>query len=122
MSESGIAEQHVYFFQRGSGNCYKVGKSKEPEKRRRNLQTGSAEELRPCRCVATSDASALETTYIHQLLDDRRVGEQEFFWVTEQELDKAIDEALRFVEEATTLFSEAKQLAKHKPDGQMRDP
>ena len=55
-------------------------------------------------------------------MDHRRLGEQEFFWVTPQELDEAIAEASRFVEEATPLFSEAKKLAKHRPDEHMRDP
>jgi hypothetical protein len=121
MGKGMAGQQHVYCFQQGSRDCYKIGKSKEPEKRRRKLQTGSAEGLRPCRCIPTPDATALEK-YIHHLLDGRRTGEQEFFWVTEQELDQAIAEAVKFVEATSDLFSEAKELAKHKPDTEMRDP
>jgi hypothetical protein len=114
-------QQYVYCFQKGSGDCYKVGKSKEPEKRRRKLQTGSAEELRPYRSIPTSDALALET-YIHQLLDAKRTGSVEFFWVTAQELDQAIAAAVRFVDAANPLFSDAKKFSKNKPSLEMVDP
>jgi hypothetical protein len=65
---------HVYCYQIGSGNCYKVGRTKKlPDKRMREFATDSPVKPQLYRDVETENASGLEK-YILQLLDGKRHG------------------------------------------------
>ena len=106
----------------GSGNCYKVGRTKNsPERRKSQFSTGSPMKLHLYRDVETESASELET-YIHQDLDPCRAENGEFFNVTAQELDDAVDRAVAFMKELQPLVREAKQLCRKKPNDTMVKP
>jgi hypothetical protein len=114
--------KHVYCYQIGSDNCYKIGRTKgAPDKRMRGFATGSPAKLKLYRDELTENASALEQ-YIHQLLDASRTENGEFFKVTAQELDDAIDQAVTFMKELLPLLDGAKKLRRKKPDETMIDP
>jgi hypothetical protein len=114
--------KHVYCYQLGSGNCYKVGRTKNPpEKRMREFATGSPLKLSLYRDIETENSSDLET-YIHQLLDAKRAENGEFFNVTAKELDEAVDRAVAFMGEFQPLLSEAKKLCRKKPNNTMAEP
>jgi hypothetical protein len=107
--------EHVYCFQLASGNCFKVGRTKNsPEERKRGLSTGSPERLVPYRNVETENAPGLEA-YIHQLLDDKRAANGEFFNVSSRELDEAVDQAVAFIAESLPLRREADELRQRMP-------
>jgi len=104
--------ENVYCFQLGNSDCFKVGRTKNsPEDRRRAFSTGSSESLKLYRTVETEYASELEK-YIHQLLDAKRAENGEFFHVTAQELDLAIEDARAFVEKVQPVIYQAEQLRK----------
>jgi hypothetical protein len=114
--------KHVYCYQLGSGNCYKVGRTKNPpEKRKQALATGSPVKLNLYRDIKTENPSSLEK-YIHQLLDPKRAENGEIFNVTAQELDDAVDQAVAFVEEFQPLLHEANKLRRKPPNETMVDP
>jgi Meiotically up-regulated gene 113 len=107
--------EHVYCFRLGTGNCYKVGRTKNsPEERKRGLSTGSPEKFEPYRDIETENAPELEA-YIHHLLDEKRAANGEFFNVSSQELDEAVDQALAFLAESQPLCREADELKQRKP-------
>lgn len=113
--------QYVYCYQFGSGDCYKIGKTKHPpEKRKRGIATGSPVDIKPYRTVETDDASTLET-YVHHLLRAKR-GRGEFFSVSRRELDDAVDQAVVFVNELQPLRRKAKNLRRIKPNETMLGP
>jgi hypothetical protein len=102
--------ENVYCFQLGNSDCFKVGRTKNsPEDRRRAFSTGSAESLKFYKTVETEYPCELEK-YIHQLLDAKRAENGEFFHVTAQELDLAIEDARAFVESVQPLIYQAEQL------------
>ncbi|MDP9054872.1 MAG: GIY-YIG nuclease family protein [Acidobacteriota bacterium] len=108
--------KNVYCYQVGSGDCYKIGKTKNhPEKRKREFATGSPEKLELYRTEPTENASGLGT-YIHQLLAARRTENGEFFRVTRKALDDAVDEAVAFMNASSQLLREAKKLRRRKPN------
>lgn len=114
--------KHVYCYQFGSDECYKVGLTKNPpEKRMRGFASGSPMKLKLYRVVETEYASSLEK-HIHQLLDGKRTENGEFFHVDRQELDDAINEAEAFISESQPLLREAKKLSRKKPNDTMVDP
>jgi hypothetical protein len=107
--------ENVYCVQRGDSDCFKVGRTKNsPEDRKRGFSTGSSEKFKLYRTIRTGYARELEK-YIHQLLDSRRAENGEFFHVTAQELDLAVEDAQAFVEKAQPLIDQAEQLRKEKP-------
>lgn len=107
--------EHVYCYQFGTGDCYKVGRTKhQPEKRKRGFATGSPVKFKLYRDVRSENAPDLER-YIHQLLAVKRAPNGEFFDVTPQELDEAVDRAVSFVREFEELFGQANELRKKKP-------
>lgn len=113
--------KHVYCFQVGSSDCYKIGHSKDPEKRKRGLETGSREKLHRRRDIETDNALGLEK-YIHQLLALKRAPSGEFFNVTEKELDDALNLAQEFMKEFQPLFDEAKKLRRKKTSNTILKP
>ncbi len=111
--------EHVYCYRLGCGNCFKVGRTKnDPEERKRGLATGSPVKLNFYRDIETKYSSKLER-YVHQLLDEKRAENGEYFNVTAQELDEAVDRAVSFVEESEPLLSEAKKLQHRHPNDTM---
>jgi hypothetical protein len=107
--------ENVYCVQLGDSDCFKVGRTKNsPEDRKRGFSTGSSEKFKLYRTIKTEYARELET-YIHQLLDSRRAENGEFFHVTAQELDLAVEDAQAFVEKAQPLIHLAEYLRKEKP-------
>jgi hypothetical protein len=104
----------VYCYQFGDEDCYKIGKTKlHPEERKRGFATGSPVDITLYRRVETDDPSVLET-YIHHLLGARR-SKGEFFRVSRQDLDKAVDEAAALVHELQPLLQKANELRRTKP-------
>lgn len=102
--------ENVYCLQLGCGNCFKVGRTKNsPADRRRGVATGSPEKLNLYKEIPTEYAPELER-YIHQLLDEKRAENGEYFHVTEQELNDAVNRAVAFVEKAQPLVGEANRL------------
>jgi hypothetical protein len=114
--------EHVYCFRVGSRNCFKVGRTKStPEKRKRNVSTGSFEKLSVYRDIPTEDASSLET-YILHLLDEKRAENGDFFHVTEEELNSAVDEAVSFFAEFQPLRGQAEAMKSRIPRETMAKP
>jgi hypothetical protein len=114
--------QHVYCYQMGSGNCFKVGRTKNPPERRKSqFSVGSPVKPHLYRDIETENASELET-YIHQDLDPSRAENGEFFNVTAQELDVAVDRAVAFMKELQPLVRDTKQLYRKKPNDTMVKP
>jgi hypothetical protein len=116
--------KNVYCFQSGSGDCYKIGLTKgEPKRRKKGFSTGSPVKFKsePYRTIASEHASQLEK-YIHRLLDPKRAENGEFFNVTPQELDAAVDEAVAFIEQSRPLVLNAKRLCRKKPTDENVEP
>jgi hypothetical protein len=105
--------KHVYCYQVGSDNCYKIGRTKNPpDERMRGFATGSPVRFTLYRDIKTENSSGLEK-YIHHLLDPKRAENGEFFNVDAQELDDAVDQAVTFMEEFQPLRREANKLRRH---------
>jgi hypothetical protein len=99
--------EHVYCFRRGSEDCFKIGRTCGlPENRKPGISTGSPLRLNLHRTVETENSVDLEM-YIHKLLDQRRTENGEFFNVTAEELDSAVDRAIAFMGEFQPLSQEA---------------
>ncbi len=114
--------EHVYCYQLGRGDCFKVGRTKnDPEERKRGFAAGSPVKLTLYRKIETEYPSSLEK-YIHQLLDERRAENGEIFNVTAQELDDAVDRAVAFVEEFQPLLHEADNLRRNRRTTRWRNP
>jgi len=115
------SQVYCFHYQIGSGNCYKVGLTKNPpEMRLKGLATGSPVRPTLYRTVETEDARRLEK-YIHKLLDAKRAN-GEFFFVTQQALNDAVDKAEAFVKECQQVLPEAKKLRRRKPNDTMAEP
>lgn len=112
----------VYCYRVGSQDCFKVGRTRNaPHKRKMGLSTGSPHVLELYREVPTDDAPSLEK-YIHWLLDPKRAANGEFFNVSQQELDNAIEEARSFRNEALPALQEAKKLKRKRPTNRIVEP
>lgn len=115
---------YVYCFQyrTRSDSCYKVGLTKNPpEMRIKGLRTGSPVKPTLYREVETESPSGLEN-YIKYLLDAKRAPNGEFFYVTQQELDDAVDNAQAFMERCRQVLPKARELCRKKPNGTMAEP
>jgi predicted phage-related endonuclease len=114
--------KHVYCYRAGSGDCFKIGRTKNPpEKRMQGFATGSPVKLDLYRDVQTEYPSELEN-YIHKLLDLKRAENGEFFYITAEEVDEAINESIRVVEELQPLIGEAETLRQQEPSEQIAEP
>jgi Meiotically up-regulated gene 113 len=112
----------VYCYQRGTEDCYKIGRTKvTPEKRKQGFSTGSSLKLTLRRTEKTAHPTKLEK-YIHMLLSAKRAENGEFFFITKQEADAAFDAAVAFVSEAQELIENAAKVRKRKPTGAMLYP
>jgi T5orf172 domain len=110
----------VYCYRAGALNTFKVGlTTNAADKRMRNVQTGSWEELSIYRQIETDHALALERR-IHKLLDSYRATKKsEYFHVTTDQLDKAIKDAQLFLAEYLPVVEQAKKLHRQKPTAEM---
>lgn len=114
--------KHVYCFQVGCQNCYKIGRTKNPpHQRMRGVATGSQFKLQLYKDIETDDAAGLES-YIHMLLDPKRAENGEFFHATREEIDEALGEAEAFVRELQPLLRQAKRLGKKRPTDTLLEP
>jgi hypothetical protein len=117
-----MAFKHVYCFQVGSEDCYKIGLTKNtPTKRMRGFATGSPSKFREYRVEATEHPRALEQ-HIHTLLSTKRAENGEFFYATREEVDRAFDKAVAFVSECQPLVAAAKKLREQKPADTVAEP
>jgi hypothetical protein len=108
--------EHVYCFQVGSDNLFKVGRSKNPpEKRKPGLSTGSPVKLHLYRDIETENSADIEA-YIHRLLDAKRTENGEFFNVTAQELDEAVNRGVEVMNEFQPLYRQASALRQKPPN------
>ena len=106
---------NVYCFQLGDTGFFKIGKSVNPNQRKRALSTASPVELIERRCEPSEHPEALEK-YVHELLEPKRViNRREVFDVTMQEVSEAFATAVPIVNEAQKLLHQAAALAKNKP-------
>ncbi|MGD0496898.1 MAG: GIY-YIG nuclease family protein [Bryobacteraceae bacterium] len=105
----------VYCFQLGDTGCFKIGRSVNPNQRKRAFSTASPVELIERRCEPSEHPEALEK-YVHELLEPKRViNRREVFDVTMQEVSEAFATAVPIVNEAQKLLDMAAALAKNKP-------
>src|SRR5438270_5385723 len=101
--------KHVYCFQVGSDDCYKIGLTKNPpEKRMRGFQTGSPAKFTLVRAETTEHPHAMEK-HIHGLLSANRAENGEFFYARRAEVDAAFDRAMNFVAELQPLLADAER-------------
>jgi hypothetical protein len=108
--------EHVYCYQVGSKNCYKIGRTKNlPEERKRGFATGSPDKPNLYLDIETENSADLET-YIHHLLDEKRTENGEFFNVTKKELDEAVGQAKAFMSEFQPLYRQATTLRQKPPN------
>jgi hypothetical protein len=106
---------HVYCFQLGDTNCFKIGHSIEPDDRKCAFKTASPVEFIERRREPSPHAEELEN-YIHYLLEPRRVKHRrELFDVTMEEVTEAFEQAIPIVNETQRLLAEADALGKKKP-------
>jgi hypothetical protein len=82
--------------------------------RKRGFATGSPAKPRLHKEIPTDHASGLER-YIHQLLDEKGAENGEIFYVTAQELDDAVNEAVAFLGKSQPICREADKLQRRKP-------
>jgi hypothetical protein len=110
----------VYCYRAGTLNTFKVGQTSDAAiKRMRNVQTGSWEELSIYRQIETDHASHLERR-IHKLLDSYRATKKsEYFHVTTDQLDKAVEDAQLFLAEYLPVIQEVKKLHRQKTTSEM---
>ncbi|PWT97640.1 MAG: hypothetical protein C5B51_30930 [Terriglobia bacterium] len=114
--------KHVYCFQVGSEDCFKIGLTKNtPKKRARELATGSPSKLTERRVEATEYPRALERR-IHTLLSAKRAENGEFFRATWQEVETAFNNALEFVRESQPLVAAANKMRAQKPTPTVAEP
>jgi hypothetical protein len=112
----------VYCFRVGLEDCFKIGRTKNPpELRMKSVSVGSPHRLTLHREVKTNDPPSLER-YIHWLLDPHRAENGEFFNVSEEELDHAIEEAESFLAQSVPVLQEAKKLQERRPTNRTLEP
>lgn len=109
------ALKHVYCFQLGSEDCYKIGRTKNPpEKRMREFSTGSPARFTLYRVERTEHPAALEK-HIHGLLCARRAENGEFFYAPRHEVDAAFEDGIAFIAELQPLVAQVMRLKELKP-------
>lgn len=107
----------VYCYRAGTLDLFKVGHTKNPAAMRmKNVQTGSWEVLSIYREIDTAHAPRLLEDRIHKLLAAYRTKKSEFFHVTTELLDRAVDDAQAFLTGYLPVIQQVKKLQRHKPD------
>ena len=107
--------KHVYCFQLGDADCFKIGRSVSPDKRKGAFSTASPVELIERRRESTEYPEELEK-YIHKLLDGKRAkNRRELFNVTMQEVNEAFDAAIPNINAVQPCIRKAEELAKKRP-------
>jgi Meiotically Up-regulated Gene 113 (MUG113) protein len=88
---------YVYVFRHGDRDQFKIGRTANVEKRLRQLQTGSPKPLTVFAVIETADAKDGEA-FLHQRLAHKcLIGEN--FALTPEEMQDAMAQAARFLEE-----------------------
>jgi hypothetical protein len=107
----------IYCYRAGALDLFKIGHTKNAAaKRMKNVQTGSWEVLSIYRQVETDHAPRLLEDRIHKLLAAYRAKRGEFFHVTTELLDRAVDDAKTFLTEYLPIIQQVKKLQHHKPN------
>lgn len=106
----------VYCYRAGALDLFKVGHTKNAAAMRmKNVQTGSWEVLSIYRQIETDHAPRLLEDRIHKLLAAYRTKKGEFFQVTTELLDRAVDDAQVFLAEYLPIIQQVKKFQRHKP-------
>ena len=112
----------VYCFQVASLDCFKIGRTKNaPSARIKGVSVGSPYKLTIYREIPTDHAIQLEK-YLHNMLAPLRAENGEFFNITKQQLDKAIEEAQLFLAESLPVLQKAKEFERQKTMAHMLEP
>jgi hypothetical protein len=82
-----MTEKVYFIFQKGDNSKCKVGYSKNPEKRLKQLQTGNPDKLY---IYKTVKGGKNEEDMLHDYLEDVRIGNTEWFKISKKEVDDAI--------------------------------
>lgn len=107
----------VYCYRAGALDLFKVGHTKNAAAMRmKNVQTGSWEVLSIYRQIETEHAPRLLEDRIHKLLAAYRAKRGEFFHVTTDLLDRAVDDAQAFLTDYLPIIQQVKKLQRHKPN------
>lgn len=98
----------VYLIQNLETSKYKIGVSKNPQKRIKQLQTGSGEELKLISVYETENARKIESALHNKFLMYKTNGEWFEFGISE-EVDftktcKKIDEGIIFLKKSGNIF------------------
>ena len=88
---------YVYAFRHGDGDQFKIGQTAKVEKRLKQLQTGSPKPLTVFDVIETADAKDAEAFLHQRLAHQRLIGEN--FALTPEEMQDAMGQARRFLEE-----------------------
>jgi hypothetical protein len=115
----------VYILRSGSEDLFKIGRTRgDLEARIKQLSTGNPYPLTVFDVIETDDDAPCET-YLHGSLRSRRCtesGAREFFSLTTTELEEAIRDARRYLEEDLPKQKEADRLAEEESDGRILRP
>lgn len=94
--------------QSDESGCYKIGVSKNPHKRRKQHQTGNAENISIIHVFESENPHLLETTLKNYYSPFKKTGEWFSFSLEEEigflELCKKYEETFKFLKENNTYF------------------
>lgn len=108
--------KEVYVFQVGTLDCYKVGFTRAGgDQRKKNVSTGSPEKLTKIRSIETEEHSVLEN-YVHNTLDHKRAPNGEFFNCKIDEIDEAINNGLKYIENDLPKIKESDSYKDKEPN------
>jgi hypothetical protein len=103
----------VYVLQSGNSNRFKIGRTRNLDRRMKHLATGNPDRLTLFDSIETDDAAACET-YLHHRLRCRRSRESdatEFFELEPDELRAILEDARAFLDDFIPKQREAERLA-----------
>jgi hypothetical protein len=114
----------VYVYSLGGSGIYKVGHTKDLEKRQGTYETISTERLVLHAQIETPSQTEVEKFIKHRLQSRRWLGGQgrELYEVGETELDDVIAAARRWNSDVLPKLGEAKKLANQQSDGRVLMP
>jgi hypothetical protein len=117
----------VYIFRSGDQNIFKIGHTRnEPNKRRKHLSTGNPHQLTIFDTIKTEpNQHTLCETFLHKILRSKKFIDgdaREFFCVDVSELEGAIRQARKFLEEFLPKQKAVDDLSKRKSDGRLVTP
>jgi Meiotically up-regulated gene 113 len=104
----------VYVLQSGNSNRFKIGRTRNLDRRMKHLATGNPDRLTLFDSIETDDAAACET-YLHHRLRSRRCkgsDATEFFELEPDELRAIIEDARAFLDDFIPKQREAERLGR----------